>query len=243
MDFDMADSSFEFSAAGADSFSSDQLSENARTSPGGARGKKRSGPGGPGGARGSRGPARGGAPAVGGAAPTEAIGGFESITAKAEESGIIEKVIQIKRVTKVTKGGKKMSFTALVVVGDTKGRVGFNLSKGSEVSLAIKKAMNTAKKNMIQVSLKDSTIPHEIIGECGASRVLLKPAAKGTGVIAAGPVRAICDGAGIRDILSKCHRSNNPVNVIKATFDGLNRLKKVIQTEQAEVPAAEAQKG
>ncbi len=240
----MTESSFEFSAAGPDSFSSDQLGENARGA-GGPRGKRpsRGGSARPGGPARAGAPARSGAPAVAGGKTEEVLKDFESITAKAEEAGIIEKVIQIKRVTKVTKGGKKMSFTALVVVGDTKGRVGFNLSKGSEVSLAIKKAMNTAKKNMIQVSLKGSTIPHEIIGECGASRVLLKPAAKGTGVIAAGPVRAICDGAGIHDILSKCHRSNNPVNVIKATFDGLNRLKKVTQTEQADVPAAEAQKG
>jgi small subunit ribosomal protein S5 len=113
----------------------------------------------------------------------------------------------------------------LVVVGDTKGKVGYNLAKAGEVAIAIRKALTGAKKRMHTINLKGSTIPHEVIGECGAARVLLKPASEGTGVIAAGPVRAICDGAGIRDILTKCHRSNNPINVVKATMDGLLRLK------------------
>jgi small subunit ribosomal protein S5 len=139
----------------------------------------------------------------------------------------MEKVISINRITKVTKGGKKLSFSALVVVGDMKGRVGYSLEKASEVANAIKKAVGIAKRNMMDVSLKGTTIPHEIIGKCGGARVLLKPASEGTGVIAAGPVRAVCDGAGIRDILTKCHRSNNPINVVKATFDGLRRLKTI----------------
>ena len=142
-----------------------------------------------------------------------------------EPSEFIEKVISIKRVTKVTKGGKRLSFSALVVVGDSKGRVGFYLDKAGEVATAIRKSLAGAKRNMVQIPLKGTTIPHEIIGRCGAACVLLKPAADGTGVIAAGPVRAICDGVGIRNILTKCHRSNNPVNVVKATMDGLTNLK------------------
>jgi len=144
-----------------------------------------------------------------------------------EASEFIEQVISINRITKVTKGGKKLSFSALVVVGDTKGNVGYSLSKAREVATAIRKAMGVAKRNMISVSLKGTTITHEIIGQCGGARVLLKPASEGTGVIASGPVRAVCDGAGIHNILTKCHRSNNPINVVKATINGLSRLKSV----------------
>ncbi|HBO97275.1 MAG TPA: 30S ribosomal protein S5 [Candidatus Omnitrophica bacterium] len=144
---------------------------------------------------------------------------------KSSDSEPVEEVISINRITKVTKGGKKLSFSALVVVGDTKGRVGYSLEKAAEVSIAIRKSIASAKKQMINVSLSGSTIPHEIIGRCGGATVLLKPAADGTGVIAAGPVRAVCDGVGIRNILTKCHRSNNPINVVKATMDGLSRLK------------------
>ncbi|MCK5180431.1 MAG: 30S ribosomal protein S5, partial [Candidatus Omnitrophica bacterium] len=104
---------------------------------------------------------------------------------------------------------------------------GYSLSKAAEVAIAIRKAMATAKKNMVKIPMKGTTIPHEIIRKCGGSRVLLKPASDGTGVIASGPVRAICDGAGIHNILTKCHRSNNPINVVKATIDGLTRLKTV----------------
>ena len=140
-------------------------------------------------------------------------------------SEFVEQVVAINRITKVTKGGKKLSFSALVVVGDTKGRVGYSLAKANEVAIAIKKSLIAAKKNMIRVAMHQSTITHQIIGVCGAASVLLKPAAEGTGVIAAGPVRAVCDSAGIRNILTKCHRSNNPINVVKATMDGLLRLK------------------
>ncbi len=143
----------------------------------------------------------------------------------AEASEFVEKVLAIKRVTKVTKGGKKIAFSALVVVGNEQGRVGFAVEKAGEVAIAIKKSLGKAKKNMILIPLKGTTIPHEIIGRCGAAQVLLKPAADGTGVIASGAIRAVCDGAGIRNILTKCHRSNNPLNVVKATFDGLTRLK------------------
>lgn len=140
-------------------------------------------------------------------------------------SEFVEQVVAINRITKVTKGGKKLSFSALVVVGDTKGRVGYSLEKANEVAIAIKKSLIAAKKNMIRVPMFRATITHQVIGECGGARVLLKPAAEGTGVIAAGPVRAVCDSAGIRNILTKCHRSNNPINVVKATMDGLSRLK------------------
>jgi len=145
--------------------------------------------------------------------------------AESGDQEFLEKVLQIKRVTKVTKGNKRLAFSALVVVGDGRGRVGFGLDKAGEVAAAIRKSLIQAKKNMMQVNLKGKTIPHEIIGIHGAAQVLLKPASEGTGVIASGAVRAICDGAGIRDILTKCHRSNNQINVVKATFNGLRNLK------------------
>lgn len=142
-----------------------------------------------------------------------------------QQTDLIEKIITINRVTKVTKGGKKLHFSALVVVGDTKGRVGFAQDKANEVADAIRKSLTKAKKSLFKVPLEGSTIPHEVIGHFGAAKVLLKPASEGTGVIAAGPVRAICEAAGIKDILTKCLKSNNPVNVIKATVAGLKDLK------------------
>ena len=142
-----------------------------------------------------------------------------------QQPELIEKVITINRVCKVTKGGKKLHFSALVVVGDTKGKVGFAQEKANEVADAISKALTKAKKSLFRVPLEGSTIPHEIIGHYGAAQVMLKPASEGTGVIAAGPVRAVCEAAGIKDILTKCLKSNNPINVIKATTQGLKDLK------------------
>ena len=142
-----------------------------------------------------------------------------------QQQEFIEKVIAINRISKTTKGGRKMRFSALVVVGDTKSRVGFALEKANEVADAIRKSLTRAKKSLVTVPLEGSTIPHEIIGKYGAAKVLLKPASEGTGVIAAGPVRAICEAAGIKDILTKCLKSNNPVNVIKATLQGLSNMK------------------
>jgi small subunit ribosomal protein S5 len=145
---------------------------------------------------------------------------------KEDPSGMIEKVIRISRVAKVTKGGTKLSFTALVVVGDGKGHAGYALGKAAEVAVAIKKGLNAAKKHMVEIAVHNTSIPHEVLGSWCATRVMLKPAAAGTGVIAAGPVRAICDGAGIKNILTKVHRSSNPMNVVKATFDGLSQIKR-----------------
>jgi len=142
-----------------------------------------------------------------------------------QQPELIEKIIGINRVSKVTKGMKRLSFSALVVVGDGKGKVGFALGKAREVADAIRKGLNKAKKNQVTIPICGTTIPHEIIGKFGAARVLLKSASEGTGIIAAGPVRAICESAGIKDILTKCLKSNNPINVVKATMQGLMSLK------------------
>ena len=146
-------------------------------------------------------------------------------TANNEASELIEKVVYLNRVSKTVKGGRVMKFSALVVVGDGKGTVGYGLGKAAEVSEAILKGIADAKKNMVKVSLDGDTIPHDVIGIFGAGSVLLKPAPEGTGVIAGGAVRAVMEAVGIKNICAKCLRSNNPQNVVKATMQGLTSLR------------------
>ena len=146
-------------------------------------------------------------------------------TPRNEAPELIEKVVYLNRVSKTVKGGRVMKFSALVVVGDGKGTVGYGLGKAAEVSEAIIKGIADAKKNMVKIALSNGTIPHEVVGIYGAGAVMLKPAPEGTGVIAGGAVRAVMEAVGIRNICAKCQRSNNPQNVVKATMAGLTSLR------------------
>jgi len=161
------------------------------------------------------------------------------LMANVHDRELSDHVISINRVTKVVKGGKNLSFNALVVVGDQQGRVGFGMGKAKEVPIAIRKGIDKAKKNMIKVPLSESTIPHAVVGDFGAGKVVLKPAQEGTGVIAGGPVRAVMELAGIKDVVTKSLGTANPSNVVKATFEGLLQLRSRAQVARTRGLAVE----
>ena len=164
------------------------------------------------------------------------------IDASSLEFELEEKLVALNRVSKTVKGGRIARFTAIVVVGDKNGHVGYGLGKAAEVPDAIRKGIEDAKKNLIEVSLKGTTIPHEVIGEFGAGKVLIKPAAEGTGIIAGGTVRCVLEMAGIKNIRAKCLRSNNPTNVVKATFEGLRSLRTAEEVAKTRGISAQALK-